>query len=80
MVDKGAIPEDNVAQADIVYEHEPVEDDSAKDGQASDKTREVVITSGGPEGSEVVYRLYKRRFVGLVALVSADAIIEDFDH
>lgn len=65
MSDKDVDTESKSTQPTPSYEREPVKEDLSQDGRSL-----VVDSPGVPQRGGETYRLYKRRFTGLVALVS----------
>lgn len=73
MSDTGVEAENKLSQPVLAYEETRAKANTEKDGQSSEKYstgEHVTDVSATMEEREVVYRLYKRRFSGLVALVS----------
>ncbi len=65
MSDKGTDTESKSTQPAPPYEQSQVKEDFLQVGQSL-----AVENLGGPQRTEETYRLYRRRFAGLTALVS----------
>lgn len=72
MSDKSIEAESKISQPELAYEDD-TKVDTEKDGKTSERNLAVVPVSvpsqAAEPGPEVVYRLYKRRFAGLAALI-----------
>lgn len=66
--------ENKSTQPVLAYELALASDSPSRDANVSEKSLTVENAAGGSKTEELVYRLYKRRFAGLVALVSSGTL------